>query len=140
LPRAPNIPLLREDNVRQGFFERPQFEAVRGRLAPELRGLVTVAYITGWRVPSELQPLQWRQVDFKAGTLRLEPGTTNKDGRTFIMTAELRDVLEAHYRRYAVVDEQSLREAAVKLDAASDPATMGKVLGKVAPADRPGVS
>ena len=23
---------------------------------------------------SELQPLQWRQVDFKAGTLRLEPG------------------------------------------------------------------
>jgi integrase len=34
--------------------------------------------------------------DFKAGTLRLEPGTTkNKDGRTFIMTAELRETLEA---------------------------------------------
>jgi integrase len=47
---------------------------------------------------------------------------------------------EAIYRRYAVVDEQSLREAALKLDAASDPATMGKVLGKVAPADRTGVS
>jgi integrase len=94
--RAPRIPMLREDNVRQGFFERDQFEAVRRRLPDVLRNLVTVAYITGWRVPSELQPLQWHHVDFKAGTLRLEPGTTkNREGRLFIMTPELRATLEA---------------------------------------------
>jgi integrase len=78
--RAPRFRMLQEDNVRQGFFERDQFEAVR-RLLPEyLRGLVTIAYITGWRIQSELLPLQWRQVDFAAGTLRLEPGTTKNRG------------------------------------------------------------
>ena len=35
LHRAPRMRMLREDNVRQGFFDRPQFEAVRSRLAPE---------------------------------------------------------------------------------------------------------
>ena len=56
---------------------------------------MTVAYITGWRIAAELLPLQWRQVDFKAGPLRLEPGTTkNKDGRMFAMTPDLRRVLE----------------------------------------------
>jgi integrase len=80
--RAPRFGMLQEDNIRQGFFERDQLEAVR-RLLPEyLRGLVTVAYITGWRIQSELLPVQWRQVDFAAGTLRLEPGTTkNREGR-----------------------------------------------------------
>jgi integrase len=47
-------------------------------------------------VPSELQTLQWRQIDFKAGTVRLEPGSTkNTEGRMVVMTAELREVLEA---------------------------------------------
>ena len=29
----PHIPMLREDNVRRGFFETAQFEAVRGASA-----------------------------------------------------------------------------------------------------------
>ncbi len=42
------------------------------------------AYLTGWRVRSEVLPLTWRQVDFTAGTVRLEPGTTkNDEGRMF---------------------------------------------------------
>ncbi len=41
-------------------------------------------------------PLQWRQIDFAAGTVRLDPGTTkNGEGRVFPMTAELRALLEA---------------------------------------------
>jgi integrase len=92
----PYIPMLKEANVRQGFFERAAFETVRRSLPAHLQGLVTAAYITGWRTASELQPLQWRQVDLKAGTLRLEPGTTkNTDGRMFILTPELREILEA---------------------------------------------
>ena len=94
--RAPRFRMLQEDNVRQGFFEREQLEAVRRLLPESLRGVVTVAYITGWRIQSELLPLQWRQVDVAAGTLRLEPGTTkNREGRVFIMTPELRATLEA---------------------------------------------
>lgn len=41
------------------------------------------AYLTGWRI-GEILPLQGRQVDFAAGTVRLEPGTTkNDEGRVF---------------------------------------------------------
>ncbi len=83
---APKIAMLQEHNVRQGFFEREQFEAVRRHLPEYAHPVVTFAYITGWRVRSEILPLQWRQVDFKAATIRLEPGTTkNSEGRTFYM-------------------------------------------------------
>ena len=100
LHQAPNIPHLREDNVRTGFFDREQFEAVRRHLPDYARPVVTFAYITGWRLKSEILPLQWRQVDFKAGTVRLEPGTTkNREGRTFIMTPALRAVLEKQRER-----------------------------------------
>lgn len=94
--QKPKIRRLREDNVRTGFFEQEQFAAVRAHLAAPLQPLVTFAYLTGWRVPSEVQPLQWRQVDFAASTVRLDPGTTkNREGRVFPMTAELRVLLEA---------------------------------------------
>lgn len=94
----PTIHMLQEDNVRVGFFEPERFEAVRARLPEVLRGLVTFAYITGWRVPSEVQPLQWRQVDFAAGQVRLDAGTTkNGEARQFPFTAALRSVLEAQW-------------------------------------------
>jgi integrase len=96
IQRVPYIEMLAEDNVRKGFFEGDQFEAVRGHLHEDLRPVVTFAYITGWRIPSEVLTLQWRQIDFQAGTVRLEPGETkNREGRTFAMTAELRACLEA---------------------------------------------
>jgi integrase len=86
----------KEAAPRQGFFERDAFESVRKHLPEYLRPVVTFAYITGWRTRSEVLPLQWRQVDFKAETVRLEPGTTkNDEGRVFHMTPELRTGLEA---------------------------------------------
>ena len=92
---VPYIPLLREHNVRTGFFEPDQFRSVLKHLPDYLRPVATFAYITGWRVPSEVLPLQWRQVDFSAGEMRLDPGTTkNDDGRVFPMTGELRKLLE----------------------------------------------
>ncbi len=100
--RRPYIPLLREDNIRQGFFERDQFEDVRSHLPEELRGLATLAYHTGWRMKSEIFPLQWPQIDRTVGTIRLEPGTTkNNDGRTFAYKeiVELRGVIEDRWRR-----------------------------------------
>jgi integrase len=95
LLQRPHIPMLVERNVRQGFFERPQFDAVRNRLPPTYQGLVTLAYYTGWRINSELLPLEWHQVDRAAGVIRLEPGTTkNRDGRVF-KYGELDEVVAA---------------------------------------------
>src|SRR5688572_25821428 len=79
----PYIPMLEERNVRTGFFEREEFEAVRSNMPAPLRPVLTFAYVTGWR-KAEILGLQWRQVDLNAGTVTLDPGTTkNSEGRTF---------------------------------------------------------
>src|SRR5262249_1919520 len=75
----PDIPHLKESAPRKGFFERPEFERVRAALPDYLQALLTVGYITGWRIRSELLPLTWKQVDFAARTLRLEPGMGKND-------------------------------------------------------------
>lgn len=92
---APKIALLPEDNVRTGFFEREQFAGLRSHLTPAVQAVVTFAYITGWRIASEVLPLQWRNVDLEAGTVRLDPGTTkNGEGRVIFLTADLRTLLQ----------------------------------------------
>lgn len=91
----PHVPMLKENNVRTGFFEEEQFENVCAHLPEDLQGMITFAYITGWRMRSEIWTLQWSQIDFAAGTIRLEPGTTkNDEGRVFPITQELRAILE----------------------------------------------
>ena len=110
LLHRPYIPMLREDNVRTGFFERQQFEDVRGHLPEYLRGVVTFAYLTGWRIPSEVLMLQWRQIDMKAGTVRLDPGTTkNDEGRLFpfSMLPELRGVLESQQEATRALERET---------------------------------
>jgi integrase len=94
LVHKPHFPMLRENNVRAGFFEREQYLAVLPHLPEPMRPVVTFAYVTGWRINSEVLPLQWRQVDLKAGEVRLDPGTTkNMEGRVFYLTAELKKLL-----------------------------------------------
>jgi integrase len=97
----PHIEMLNEAPPRAGFFEREQYESVLKHLPAELRAVVTFTYVTGWRMADEVLPLEWRQVDFKAGEVRLEPGTTkNKEGRTFPFTAELGAVLKAQHDKH----------------------------------------
>jgi integrase len=94
--QKPKMSMLRENNVRTGFFEPAQFHAVCNALPAHLRPVVEFAYLTGWRTQAEVLPLQWRQVDFAAGTVSLDVGSTkNGEGRVFPMTAELRALLEA---------------------------------------------
>lgn len=107
----PYMPALAEDNARHGFFEPAQFAAVMDSLPSTSQPVVAFAYQTGWRVRSEVLPLQWRQVDFDAhdgrGEVRLEPGTTkNKKGRTFVLTAELRELLVAQRKATDTVERK----------------------------------
>jgi integrase len=95
LTSRPHIPLLRENNVRRGFFEADEFRAVRDRLPPDLADLVAFLWITGWRWRSEAARLRWSDVAFDPGEVRLDPGTTKTgEGRVFPFTAELRTLLE----------------------------------------------
>jgi integrase len=85
----PHIPMLKENNVRTGFFEREQFLSVQKHVPEDLRPLMAFFYLTGWR-HSEVLALQWRHVDLVAGRVSLDPGTTKNDaGRTFPFTDEL---------------------------------------------------
>ena len=86
------------NNARQGFFEAEEFRAVLAQLPGYLQPVMQVARLTSWRAQSELLPLRWSQVDWKAGTMKLDAGTTkNKEGRTYPFGAfpELLAVLKA---------------------------------------------
>ncbi len=109
---ASHIPMLQEDNVRRGVFEREQFESVRRRLPEEVRPVVTFGYLTGWRINSEMLTMQWQQVDLRAGIVRLDPGTTkNREGRsfTFSMLPQLRELLEEQRAATTIIERETGR-------------------------------
>jgi integrase len=104
--RRPFIDLLEEHNARTGFFEREEYDAVLAQLPDDLQPVFAVAYLTGWRVKSELLTRQWAHVDFQSGWLRLEPGETkNAEGRQFPLTPALRAVLERQRARTLAVEK-----------------------------------
>ena len=79
LATVPRIKMLRPAPPRQGFFEREQFKAVKAALPTDLALVMTIAFLYGWRIPSEVLALT-KGTDLEAGTLRLEPGSTkNQD-------------------------------------------------------------
>jgi integrase len=90
-----------------GFFEPAQFETVRSHPPEALRPIVTFAYLTGWRLKSEILPLEWRHVDWTGRTVGLDPSMTkNTEGRTFPFTAALESLLKAQ-----LVEHERLKKA-----------------------------
>ncbi|HUV51319.1 MAG TPA: site-specific integrase [Anaerolineae bacterium] len=101
IDKVPYISMLKESNVRKGFFEHSDFLALREALPDYLKGFVTFAYKTGWRV-SEIKGLTWSQVDLVNGIVRLETGETkNDEGRTVYLDEELQEVFQkqAEYQK-----------------------------------------
>jgi integrase len=102
LLHKPSFPTMRLDNARVGFFEESEYQAVLAELPDYLRPVMTFAYLTGWRVRSEVLPLTWDRVDLDAGVVRLDAGTTkNREGRTFPVSAlpELEELLRDQRER-----------------------------------------
>lgn len=94
-------------NARAGFFERDDFERLRAALPADLRPPVLVAYLTGWRMTSEVLTRRWHHVDLKAGWMRLEPGETKTgEGRQFPLVPELRAVLRAQRRATTALERR----------------------------------
>jgi len=85
----PNFPHLEERNVRKGFIEDGQYQALAKACSAEglwLRAMFEVGYNFGWRV-SELLNMRVRQIDLASRTIRLEVGETkNDEGREVEMT------------------------------------------------------
>ncbi len=83
----PEISMLPEDNRREEFFEVDEYQAVLDNLPDYLRPVIQTAYITGWRINSEILTSQKRHVDLDSGCLRLESNAANDEkGRSFPLT------------------------------------------------------
>jgi integrase len=96
----PTFPRLEEPKQpKKGFFEYPDFVKVRDSLEPQFRNVAAFMYVTGWRIKSEVLALCWHQVDFTAGEVRLDAGTTKSgEPRVFPFTTDLQVLLKAQRR------------------------------------------
>lgn len=76
--------------------------------AADVRPVLEVAYITGWRITSEILSRQKHHVDLEAGWLRLDPGESkNGEGRMFPLTPELLATLAAQLDRTRLLEKET---------------------------------
>ena len=67
LPRPPP-----RESPRQGFFEHPEYLAVRAHLPAPWQDILDLAYYSGWR-KQEILGLTWDEIDEAGGVIRLSP-------------------------------------------------------------------
>jgi integrase len=99
--RQPYIPILDEDNTRQGFLEPEQYGKVLAELPERLKALFVCAYHVGTR-KGELRRLRWEQVDFEPAQIRLTKAQTKgKRARTVPIYGDMETWLKSHFARRA---------------------------------------
>jgi integrase len=116
LSRIPYFPIAREDNVRKGFFEYAEHEAIKSKLPDPYCDIAEFGYRTGWR-RGEIEPLEWRDVDREAGTVFLSDSKSG-DPRTFPLResdgelTQLGDLIERRWgaRAYETKDGPAVSE------------------------------
>jgi Integrase len=98
------VPALPENNARQGFFEKAEFEAVVASLPEPLGDVARFAYLSGWR-RSEIVGLQWENVDRAGREIRITT-SKNGEGRVLPMDESIAALLE---KRWAAREFQDFR-------------------------------
>lgn len=82
---VPVFPKIRVSNARQGFLSDAEFASIMSQLSNRAYvAPLTFAYLTGWRLASEVLTLKWSNVDLAEGMVKLAPNTVtkNKEART----------------------------------------------------------
>ena len=91
----------REDNARQGFFEKAEVEAVVAELPDHLADMVRFAHLSGWR-RGEVVSLRWSDVDRDGRAVRavrLRPERSkNGRGRTLALAGDLSALVERRWQ------------------------------------------
>lgn len=105
LARVPTIQLLPGEHIRQGFFEWHELQAILPHLPAHIQPAIELAFWVGWR-KREVLTLEWQDVDWQHGVLRLRPIYSKTDeGRSVGISGAIREILE-HQWAARVVDDR----------------------------------
>ena len=97
--RVPYIKMLKENNIRKGFFEHKDFLGLVEALPDYLKPMIIFGYRVGWRM-SEISRLKWDCVDINNGIVTLKVGETkNDDARTVYLDDELKLMFESLWEK-----------------------------------------
>jgi integrase len=117
-PKVQVIPcfeMLEEDNVRTGFLEPSQYEALSRECAKFglwMRALFELGYTYGWR-REEIVGLRVNQISIIERTIRLNPGETkNNEGREVTLSPLLCQLLQECIRGKGPTDSVLTRDDA----------------------------
>ena len=98
LSSMPEIPKLRETNIRSGFFEKADFGAMMGCLPDYLKRFAHFGFLTGWR-KGEIASLAWGDVDLLEKVIRLRPeNSKNGQSRVLALEGELLQIIERQWK------------------------------------------
>jgi integrase len=121
LPSIPKVRVLPENNTRQGFFERPDLEAVVTALPAYLQDFTRFAYLTGWR-KGEIISLKWTDVDRDAGAIRLRPEAAKTGrGRTVMVEGDLAELIARRWDARLFVKGGNVRIAGLVFHREGEP-------------------
>ena len=100
LDTVPGFPdRLRENPPRQGFFEHPEYLAVRAHLPAPWQDILDLAYYSGWR-KQEILGLTWEEIDEAGGVIRLSPARSKTlVGRILPISPPIADALNRRRAR-----------------------------------------
>ena len=100
LDTVPGFPdRLRENPPRQGFFEHPEYLAVRAHLPAPWQDILDLAYYSGWR-KQEILGLSWDEIDRAGGVIRLSPARSKTlVGRILAISPPIADALNRRRAR-----------------------------------------
>lgn len=108
LTAMPKIRRLDErGNVRHGFFETPEFEAVVSHLPDTLlRELIRLDFIVGWR-KGELPSVRWSNVDGGAIRLRAEDSKT-REPRVLPLVGPIKEIIDRCRAKRQYVNDKGI--------------------------------
>jgi integrase len=90
----PKVKLLAGENIREGFINRPDFDAIYAALPPDVQDIVKFLYLSAWR-SGEAKKLEWSKVDLTDWVVRLtRKNEKTKRPRTLTLVGELREIIE----------------------------------------------
>jgi integrase len=98
---GPTMPKLKE-RVREGFYDRADFELIVANLPEDLQDFARWGYFTGWR-KGEIASLSWNELSMETRQLRLRGQfTKNGEPRTIPLMGELWEIIQRRRkaRRY----------------------------------------